>query len=367
MPPSQVIVLAMPVFLALIGLEWWWGRRRGRDTYRLNDALGSLALGVISQVLPQLLRFTVYTAVWSQAALFALPADAWWVWLLAALGYDFCYYWLHRAGHRVAIFWAAHAVHHQSEEYNLSTALRQTGSGWLLGWLAYLPLAVLGVPPLVFLTVGLVDLLYQFWVHTRQIGRLGWFDRWFCSPSNHRVHHAVNDRYLDRNYGGILMVWDRLFGTFIEEDDAEPIVYGTRTPLASWDPWHANTVVYAERWRLMRHARGWREHLAVWLAPPDWRPAAAPPAAPFVLQRQAYDPAWSRGRQGLALACFAALLAGMAAWLWQAHALSALPLWGGAAALLLGSWLVGWSCTPSSSGAGPAAEPAQPSNRSPAR
>ncbi|MBN8488548.1 MAG: sterol desaturase family protein, partial [Burkholderiales bacterium] len=250
MQAAQVIVLAVPVFLALIGLEWWWGRRRGFDTYRLNDALASLSLGVINQVVPLLLGFGIYAWVWQHAALWHLPAQAWWVWLLALVGLDFCYYWLHRAGHRVAILWAAHAVHHQSEEYNLSTALRQTGSGWLLGWVFYLPLAVLGVPPLVFGTVGLIDLLYQFWVHTRQIGRLGWFDRWFCSPSNHRVHHAVNDRYLDHNYGGILMVWDRLFGTFIDEDDAEPIVYGTRAPLASWDPLQANLVVYRDRWAL---------------------------------------------------------------------------------------------------------------------
>jgi sterol desaturase/sphingolipid hydroxylase (fatty acid hydroxylase superfamily) len=135
---------------------------------------------------------------------------------LALVFYDFCYYWLHRAGHRVAVLWAAHVVHHQSEDYNLSTALRQTSSGFLLGWIFYLPMAVAGVPPLVFGVVALVDLLYQYWVHTQQIGRLGWFDRWFCSPSNHRVHHAVNDRYLDKNYGGILIVWDRLFGSFIE-------------------------------------------------------------------------------------------------------------------------------------------------------
>ena len=124
----------------------------------------------------------------------------------------------HRAGHRVALFWAAHVVHHQSEDYNLSTALRQTSSGWLVGWIFYLPMAIAGVPPLVFAVVALVDLLYQFWVHTEQVGRLGRFDRWFCAPSNHRVHHAVNDAYLDRNYGGVFMVWDRLFGTYAEED-----------------------------------------------------------------------------------------------------------------------------------------------------
>ena len=196
MTGAQVIVLATPVFLGLIATEFAVGLARGRNTYRLNDALNSIGLGVMSQVtgvFGKLLRIGVYTLAFEHVALLRLPADAPWVWLFALVFYDFCYYWLHRAGHRVAVLWAAHAVHHQSEDYNLSTALRQTSSGFLLGWIFYLPMAVAGVPPLVFASVALIDLLYQFWVHTQQVGRLGWFDRWFCSPSNHRVHHAVND------------------------------------------------------------------------------------------------------------------------------------------------------------------------------
>ena len=191
--------------------------------------------------------------------------------MLALLFYDFCYYWLHRAGHEVAVFWAAHVVHHQSQQYNLSTALRQTSSGALLGWVFYLPMAVAGVPPLIFGIVALIDLLYQFWVHTELVRKLGWFDRVFCSPSNHRVHHAVNDRYLDKNYGGILILWDRLFGSFREED--EPCVYGTRGDLRSWDPLWANAEVY---WQLLQdswRARNWADKLRVWFKPPGWRPA----------------------------------------------------------------------------------------------
>ena len=199
MSPSQVIVLATPVFLLLIALEFAWGIARGRNTYRLNDALTSIGLGMLSQisaVFTRLLRVGLYTAVYAHVALW--PNETFWTrwygWLLALAFYDFCYYWLHRAGHEVAVFWAAHVVHHHSQDYNLSTALRQTSSGALLGWLFYLPMAVAGVPPLVFGVVALIDLLYQFWVHTEQVGQLGWFDRWFCSPSNHRVHHAVNDK-----------------------------------------------------------------------------------------------------------------------------------------------------------------------------
>ena len=249
MTGAQVIVLATPVFLLLIAAEFAVGLARGRNTYRLNDALSSIGLGVMSQVtgvFGKVLRVGMYTLVFEHVALMRLPADAPWVWVFALLAYDLCYYWLHRAGHRVAVLWAAHVVHHQSEDYNLSTALRQTSSGFVLGWLFYLPMAVIGVPPLVFGTVALIDLLYQYWVHTQQVGKLGWFDRWFCSPSNHRVHHAVNDRYLDRNYGGILIVWDRLFGTFVEEDDAETCVYGTRSPLRSWNPLWANLQVYRD-------------------------------------------------------------------------------------------------------------------------
>ncbi|MFC5436634.1 sterol desaturase family protein [Rhodanobacter umsongensis] len=291
-----IITWATPVFFLLIGIELLVARLRGRHAYASGDAVSSIGLGVISQVVgvfSKLLTLGIYAWCVEHLALFTLPADSLWVWAGALLLYDFCYYWLHRMGHEVNILWAAHVVHHQSEHYNLSTALRQTGSGVLLGWLFYLPMAVLGVPLKVFVVVALVDLLYQFWVHTEQIGRLGWFDRVFCSPSNHRAHHAVNDRYLDRNYGGILIVWDRLFGSFVEEDDSDPPVYGTRSPLRSWNPLWANAEVYwktaLDAWR----ARRWRDKLLVWLKPPGWRPAdvaARFPQPAFVMPVERFDP-----------------------------------------------------------------------------
>lgn len=326
--PSQVIVLATPVFLALIAFEYAWGRWRGRDTYRLNDAVNSISLGMLSQVsavLTRLFRVGIYTAVFSWVSFW--HADAFWTspvgWLLALVFYDFCYYWLHRAGHEVAVFWAAHVVHHQSQDYNLSTALRQTSSGALLGWIFYLPMAIAGVPPKVFAVVALVDLLYQYWVHTEHVGKLGWFDRWFCSPSNHRVHHAVNDRYLDRNYGGILVVWDRLFGSFKEED--EKCIYGTRSPLESWDPLWSNFEVY---WALAKdswHARSWADKLRVWIKPPGWRPAdvaARFPKPPFALdQVRRYHPPMTPAVAWFAGAQFVALLGGVSVFLWHADAL----------------------------------------------
>ncbi|MDP2742620.1 MAG: lysoplasmalogenase family protein [Hydrogenophaga sp.] len=348
MSPSQIIVLATPVFFVLIAVEYAIGLKRRHNTYRLDDAITSIGLGMLSQisaVFTRLLRVGIYTAVYSVVAIW--PDHPFWTtwvgWLVALVFYDFCYYWLHRAGHESAIFWAAHVVHHQSQDYNLSTALRQTSSGALLGWVFYLPMAIAGVPPLVFGVVALIDLLYQFWVHTEQVKKLGWFDRWFCSPSNHRVHHAVNDHYLDRNYGGILIVWDRLFGSFKEED--EPCVYGTRKPLNSWDPLWANTEVY---WGLLKdswHTRSWADKLRVWFKPPGWRPAdvaARFPSPAFDLtQVQRYAPPMTRGVQWFAALQFMALLAGVAGFLWVADgwplARSAVVF----AVLLVSLWTIG--------------------------
>ncbi len=353
MNPSQIIVLATPVFLLLIALEFAWELRTRRGSFGLADAINSLSLGILSQisaVFTRLLRIGLYTAVAGSLSL--VPAEAaqafwtsWYGWLLALLFYDFCYYWHHRLGHEVGVLWAAHVVHHQSEHYNLTTALRQTSTGALLGWVFYLPMALAGVPPLVFGVVALIDLLYQFWVHTEHVPRLGWFDRWFCSPSNHRVHHAVNDRYLDRNYGGVLIVWDRLLGTFCEEDPREPCVYGTRAPLRSWDPLWANAEVYAALARDAWHTRRWSDKLRVWLKPPGWRPedvAARFPKPPFQIGRvQRFAPPMHPGVAALVVLQFVALLALSLLFLWHAEGLSGLHALAWFAALTAGLWATG--------------------------
>jgi sterol desaturase/sphingolipid hydroxylase (fatty acid hydroxylase superfamily) len=267
--------------------------------------------------------FGIYVAAYQHLAPWRLPADVAWVWVSGLFFYDFLYYWFHRGGHRIALMWAAHAVHHQSEDYNLSTALRQTGSGWICSWVFFLPMALAGYPPFVYGTIAIIDLLYQYWVHTQQVGKLGWFDRWFCSPSNHRVHHAVNDEYLDRNYGGIFIVWDRLFGTFAEERDDTPCVYGTRTPLRSWSPLWANLQVYWElavdTWRAER----WRDRLLLWLKPPGWRPADLQrrfPKPAFDLHKvERYDPQTSLAARAASAIIFAGTLLGVAWVLWHAH------------------------------------------------
>jgi sterol desaturase/sphingolipid hydroxylase (fatty acid hydroxylase superfamily) len=339
---ERIMFWAIPGYFLLMAIELsvaWW---RGRRVYRVNDAINSIGLGMLSQIVGVFTKVaTVGLYAWTHAhaALFELPVDSPWVWFGALLLYDFCYYWLHRCGHEVGVLWAAHVVHHQSERYNLSTALRQTSSGALLGWLFYLPMAVLGVPPEVFAVVAAIDLLYQYWIHTELVGRLGWFDRVFASPSNHRVHHAVNDRYLDRNYGGILILWDRMFGTFIEEDPAEPPKFGTRAPLRSWNPLWANLEVYVALAKDAWHARRWRDKLRVWIAPPGWRPADVAerfPKPPFDFDRVEFDPPLSRAATGYGVLQFVVMLGLGTLFLQNVPQLSIVQVLGNSGFLILG-------------------------------
>ena len=343
---GKAIAYATPVFFLLIALEFVVARARGMGgVYRLNDAVNSLSLGVMSQVVGVFVRvfnYGIYALVFEHVALGTWP-HAWWAWLLAIVFYDFCYYWNHRLGHESAVFWAAHVVHHQSQRYNLSTALRQTSSGAFLGWIFYLPMAIAGVPPEMFAVAAIVDLLYQYWIHTELIGKLGAFDRWFASPSNHRVHHAVNDRYIDRNYGGIFMAWDRLFGTFVEE--SERCVYGTRAPLNSWDPLWANLEVYADLARKSGQCERWSDKLRVWLKPPGWQPAIAGAGgqkpAFDLRQVRTYDPPMTTPVRVFALAQIALAVLGSVLLLWYTDALAGLPLIAGSVAVIAVLWLTG--------------------------
>lgn len=344
------VLYAVPFFFLLIGLELLADRWRGMRTYRLADALNSLSAGVLSQatgILTKVVGLLTYAFAWEQLALFELSEGSFWVWVFAFVLYDFCYYWNHRLGHERNVLWAAHAVHHQSEDYNLSTALRQTSTGFIFGWIFYLPMAVVGVPPLVFLTVAALNLLYQFWVHTRHIPKLGWFEWLFITPSNHRVHHAQNPIYMDRNYGGVFIVWDRLFGTFQEELDEEPVIFGVTVPLASWNPLWANLQVYAGLWSDARRASSWWDRLRIWFMPTGWRPADVAVRYPQVKADlsnfRKFEVPLGRGAQVYALLQFVCyLLAGvwllargdalsigavLLACLWMALGLCSIGLW----------------------------------------
>ncbi|MFP0194415.1 sterol desaturase family protein [Pseudomonas sp. PHC1] len=270
------ILYAVPFFFVLIAAELIADRWRGMSNYRLADAVNSISTGVLSTTTGLLTKgvgLVTYAFALEHLALVRLSADSVWVWVFAFVFYDFCYYWLHRLGHERNILWAAHSVHHQSEDYNLSTALRQTSTGFLLSWIFYLPMAVFGVPLLVFVSVAALNLLYQFWVHTRHISKLGWFEWCFVTPSNHRAHHAQNALYMDRNYGGVFIIWDRLFGSFQEEDDNEPVIFGVTTPLASWNPLWANLQFYAQLWDDARRAERTWDKIRIWFMRTGWRPA----------------------------------------------------------------------------------------------
>jgi alkylglycerol monooxygenase len=269
----NIILYAVPFFFLLIIIELIMEKAKGTNYYRVNDSINSLTAGVLSRmtgIVKQLFPLTIYIVAYEQLALFQLEPSLW-IWVIAFVLYDFCYYWNHRLGHEMNILWAAHVVHHSSEEYNLTTALRQSGSS-LFSWIFYLPMAILGLDPIVLITVGSFNLIYQFWVHSRHIPKLGWYERVFVTPSNHRVHHAQNQIYLDRNYGGVFIIWDRLFGSFQEELDNDKPIYGVRKALKSWNPLWANVHVYSQLFKDCWHAKRWQDKLLIWFKRTGWRP-----------------------------------------------------------------------------------------------
>jgi alkylglycerol monooxygenase len=278
---EKIIVYVIPVFLLLIAAEFVYGYVRRRNTYRLADAVASLSQGVIGQLVAlvtQLFQVGLYSMAYRAFAIF--PAARFWQgalgWVAAIVMFDFFDYWLHRFGHENALGWAAHSVHHQSQDFNLSTALRQESTVVFLGWIFYLPMAILGVEPEQFGIAGLVVLVYQFWIHTEHVGKLGWFDRVFSSPSNHRVHHAVNDQYLDKNYGGMLVIWDRMFGTF--EPEGERVRYGLTRNIDTFNPVRVAFHEYVDIWHDIRRSRSWRDRFGYAFRGPGWRPEGRAPA-----------------------------------------------------------------------------------------
>ena len=269
----SLILFAIPAFFALILLELAIDSRRKTGFYRVNDSINSLTIGVYSRIAGlarAAIPLSFYPLVLDALAIYEVSATWYW-WVIAFVLYDFCYYWNHRFGHEISFFWASHVVHHSSEEYNLTTALRQTSTS-LLGWIFYLPLALLGIPVEMLITVGALNLIYQFWVHTRHIPKLGWYEWLFVTPSNHRVHHAQNQCYIDKNYGGVFILWDRLFGTFQEELDDEPPLYGIRKALSSWNPLWANVHVYSQLAKDSWHTARWGDKWRVWFGRTGWRP-----------------------------------------------------------------------------------------------
>ncbi len=329
----DLVALAVPFFLLALLFEYVVDRVRGSGLYRANDAINSLSAGILSTTIgyfTRLLPLIVWGFVLRNFALIDMPL-AWFdasprgiaLWIAAALAWDFCYYWFHRFSHEISVLWAAHAVHHQSEDYNLSTALRQTSTGFLFYWVFYLPLFLIGFPLEVLITVNAINLIYQFWVHTQVIRRMGVLDGVLVTPSNHRVHHAQNRRYIDKNYGGMLILWDRLFGTFQDERDEDPVIFGVRKPLANWNPFWANLQVYDYLlFDALRTAR-WRDKIAIWFRKTGWRPddvAERYPKKPVDLANfEKFDPPVAPSMRRYVIAQFVvAILAALAIARWFA-------------------------------------------------
>lgn len=268
MPQLGPVEYAIPVFLALIIFEMIWASRRAPEKYEPRDTLTSLALGVGSTVAGALTAGLIAAAaVWLFQFRITTIGWAWWAWALCFVLDDFNYYWAHRTGHRVRWFWAAHVNHHSSQHYNLSTALRQTWTGFIaLSFVFRIWPVVLGFDPMMIALCGAVNLIYQFWIHTEAIGRFPrWFEAVMNTPSHHRVHHGINPLYLDRNYAGVFIVWDRLFGTFQGERDDQRIRYGIVRQLGTfnllWAAFHEWIGIAKDVWTApWRHKAGyiWR-------------------------------------------------------------------------------------------------------------
>ena len=263
-----ILAVSIPIFFVLILLERQVDRRRPElKLYRFHDSVTDLSCGIGNVVTGVVWGGLLVVAYLHLEPYAFIQLDGWVEWVVALLAYDLAYYWWHRLSHRVNFLWAAHIVHHQSEDFNLAVALRQAWFTSWTGWPFYLPLALLGVSTEVYLATAALNTIGQFWFHTRAIDRMGFFEWFLNTPSHHRVHHGIDPEYIDKNYAGLFIVWDRLFGTFTEERQ-EPI-YGTVEALQSWNPIWANFQYWGVIWRKMRQTPGWRKLWVPW-APPEW-------------------------------------------------------------------------------------------------
>lgn len=266
------IVLSIPIFFILIGVELIAARISNQHLYRLPDAIANLSCGITSQLSGLFLKvfaIGVYQVLFEHAALFQLE-KTWLYWLGLFLLVDFAYYWAHRMSHEINLFWGGHVVHHQSEDYNLSVALRQSSLQviWTFGF--SLPIALLGFDTWDFALISSLNTLYQFWIHTETIGKMGWFEYIFNTPSHHRVHHGRDPKYIDKNHAGSLIIWDRMFGTFQEEE--EKPTYGITKPFNSWNPLYANISHYVEMGKDLKLITNWKDKIKYFFMKPGWLP-----------------------------------------------------------------------------------------------
>ncbi len=273
---GEILLIAMPIFLLLVLFEKWYGWKKGKDTVRNMDMISSLSSGVTNVTKEVLgLTFTILAYSWfvNRVALVHIKAG-WLTYVIAFIAIDFAGYWLHRWSHHINIFWNLHIIHHSSEEFNLACALRQSISTIVNPFnFLLIPAALLGVPTLVIATVAPLQLFAQFWYHTQHINKMGFLEKIIVTPSHHRVHHAINKEYLDKNLSQIFIFWDKLFGTFQEELKEAPPVYGITRPAATWNPIKIN---FQHLWLLVKDAwrtKSWKDKFTLWFKPTGYRPA----------------------------------------------------------------------------------------------
>lgn len=266
------IVLSIPVFFILIGVELLAERITNRKLYRLPDAIANLSCGITSQLSGLFLKIFaigVYEVLHHNFNLFTWERN-WFYWLMLFLLADLAYYWAHRKSHEINLFWGGHVVHHQSEDYNLSVALRQSSLQVIWTFAFSLPLAFLGFRTLDFALMSAFITLYQFWIHTETINKMGWFEHIFNTPSHHRVHHGRDPKYIDKNHAGTLIIWDKLFGTFQQEEERP--TYGITKPINSWNAVFANFSHYADMGKDLKRITNWWDKLKYIVAKPGWLP-----------------------------------------------------------------------------------------------
>jgi len=287
---DDLILLALPLFLVAVLVEYIYSARRNIAWYERHDFLGSMGVMVITAVvdiLPKLVGVAAMFVLYDISPLKGTFGRQWWSWLLLFLLDDFTYYWFHRANHEIRLMWAGHVNHHSSEYMNYGTALRQGVGERVYKYLFWLPLPLLGFEPAMVITMMSISLFYQFWIHTRAIGRMHpLIELVFNTPSHHRVHHASNIRYLDCNHGGTLIIWDRLFGTFSEETDLEPVVYGLTRNIGTFNPIKIVLHEYRSMISDIRSVSRWQDKLRYLVLAPGWH-HEGPDKRARTLRRQA--------------------------------------------------------------------------------
>lgn len=289
---AKALLYAIPFFMLLLAAEILYGYFIKNQKYKVMDTVSSISSGftnILKDSLGLGLVLVTYPYLLEKLALIEIKAT-WLVWLVAFMVIDFAGYWNHRLSHKVNFFWNQHVIHHSSEEFNLACALRQSISN-LIGYfpLLLIPAALVGVPYKVIAILAPIHLFAQFWYHTQHIGKLGWLEYIIVTPSQHRVHHAINAEYIDKNLGQILSVWDRWFGTFQEELDEVPPQYGVLKPAETWNPVLIN---FQHIWRLLKDA--WRttsywDKLRIWFMPTGWRPADVKEKYPIPIIEDVFD------------------------------------------------------------------------------